>query len=226
MILSLSIIDLRNYVLNQLNYFFPDNQLIKPNEIETVLNDVLDRLDYCFEKVNNKNYREHSQSIFNHLYSDQYLVFLWFLSNTIWKKSENKLLASKVYYLNKVLHSFDCMYDTGLPDIFFISHGIGTMLGKANYSDYFIAMQGCTVGTNDSIHYPVFGKGVALTAHSSVIGNCKVGNLVTISANTSIFKKDIPSKSLVFNSPLDGTTVIKESEFHFVHKVFNLPDLL
>jgi serine O-acetyltransferase len=107
MILSLSIIDLRNYVLNQLNYFFPDNQLIKPNEIETVLNDVLDRLDYCFEKVNNKNYREHSQSIFNHLYSDQYLVFLWFLSNTIWKKSENKLFAYGVPRLQRASFIID-----------------------------------------------------------------------------------------------------------------------
>jgi serine O-acetyltransferase len=217
--LSLNVSNLANYLSKQLNNFFPDNKIVSPNCLLSTTELAIERLDYCFLRVSYHKYRQNNESIFNHLYSDQYLMFLWFLSNTVWNETGNDLLASKIYYLNKTLHSFDCMYDTELPDIFFISHGIGTMLGKAKYSNYFIAMQGCTVGAKNGV-YPVFGEGVAITANSSVIGNCLIGDRVTISANTSVFNKNIPSNSLVYNSSETGSLVIRDADFHFVDKVF------
>jgi serine O-acetyltransferase len=59
-----------------------------------------------------------------------------------------------------------------------------------------------------------------MTANSSVIGNCLIGDRVTISANTSVFNKNIPSNSLVYNSSETGSLVIRDADFHFVDKVF------
>ena len=97
-------------------------------------------------------------------------------------------LANKLYCLNKVLHGLDCMYDTQLPDIFLLFHSSGTMLGKAKYSDFFIALHGCTIGSHKG-RYPILGKGVSITANSSVIGDCYIGNRCTISTRTTIFQK-------------------------------------
>ncbi len=220
--LSISINNLKHYISKQLNNFFPDNDIVKPSDFDRYIEFAIEKIEYCFARVKFARYRENNQTIFNHLYSDHYVVFIWFLSNSIWKNTSNKVLASKLYYLNKALHGFDCLYDTELPDIFLVFHGMGTMLGKAKYSDFFIAMQGCTVGTNDNIHYPVFGKGVALTAHTSVIGKCNIGEIVTISANTSIFKRDIPKKSLVYRNSENGMLIIKESDYHFIHKIYDM----
>lgn len=219
MLLSLSKIEIKEYVSAQLNNFYPDKNKVKSIDFDSVFDLTIDRMDYCFSKMNYERFKNNNQTIFNHLYSDQYLIFLWFLSNTIFSNCNNDNLATKIYYLNKTLHAFDCHYDTQLPDIFYISHGIGTMLGKAKYSNYFVAMQGCTVGASNGV-YPVFGEGVALTANSSVIGNCLIGDRVTISANTSVFNKNISSNSLVYNNSENGSLIIRDADFHFVDKVF------
>jgi serine O-acetyltransferase len=220
MILSLTVSEIKEYVSTQLNNFFPDKNYVKPMDFNGILDLTLDKLDYCFNKMIIDRYKK-EQTIFNHLYSDQYLIFLWFLSNSVWSIKNNDNLANKIYYLNKSLHAFDCLYDTKLPDIFYVAHGIGTMLGKAKYSNYFVVFQGCTVGAWNGI-YPSFGEGVALAANTSVIGNCKIDNRVTISSNTSIFNKNIPSNSIVYNNPESGQLFIRDTDFHFVDKVFKM----
>jgi serine O-acetyltransferase len=219
--LSISESDLAKYVSRQLNNIFPDNTEILPNSFGSSIQLTIERLDYCFKRVNYNKYRIENESIFNHLYSDQYLMFLWFLSNTVWRETCNEILATKIYYLNKTLHSFDCMYDTELPDIFFISHGLGTVLGKAKYQNFFIAMQGCTIGAING-DYPVLGKGVSLTANSSIIGNCKIGNNVTISSSTSVFKTNIEDGTIVYRDSVTGKLCKKQTENHFINKVFDM----
>jgi serine O-acetyltransferase len=220
MLLSLSLNEIKEYFSNQLHNFFPDKNYVKPFDFDGILDLTLDKVDYCFSKMINVKFND-KQTIFNHLYSDQYLIFLWFLSNSVWAIKNNNNLATKIYYLNKSLHAFDCLYNTQLPDIFYVAHGIGTMLGKAKYSNYFVVLQGCTIGAWNGI-YPILGEGVALTANSSVIGNCKIDDRVTISSNTSIFNKNIPSNSIVYNSPESGQLIIRNTEFHFVDKVFKM----
>lgn len=221
MILSLSKNDLKSYVTTQLNHFFPDINKVNPLDLGGSLDIAIDKVDFCFDKVSFDRYNKNGQTILNHLYSDQYLVFLWFLSNTVWKESKNPIIASKLYYLNKCLHSFDCMYDTGLPDVFLIFHGAGTMLGKASYSNYFVALQGCTIGAHDG-KYPAMGQGVALAAHTSIIGDCKIGDRVTLSANTSIYKKDIPSDTLVFRDDKTGILNLKSTHNSYSQSFFNI----
>jgi serine O-acetyltransferase len=218
--LSLSAENLCTYFSTQLNTFFPDNHLVKPSDIREVLDSAIDRLHFCFKHVAFNRYCRDGETFYNHLYSDHNVVLLWLLSNTAYKNSENQQLAAKFYYLNKSMHAFDCMYDTKLPDIFLVFHGAGTMLGKAEYNDYFVCLQGCTVGSHKG-QYPVFGKGVALTANSSVIGGCQVGNRVSISTRTTVFAKDIPSDTTVYMNFESGAMETKSSGICYAQQFFS-----
>jgi serine O-acetyltransferase len=221
MILSVTSSELKEYTSRQLNNIFPDNHCVKASDLDNFADTALDRLNFCFSHISFNRYYENGQSKFNHLYTDQYLVYLWFLANTIWKQNGDDRIISKIYYLNKVLHSFDCMYNTSLPDIFLVLHGAGTMLGKATYSDYFLVLQGCTVGSQRG-DYPVLGKGVALTANSSIIGKCNIGNRCTISSRTLLFQKDLADDSTAFVNLNNGALEVKQSFHCYAQQYFNV----
>src|SRR5260221_1769346 len=129
MAISLPKHSLKSYISSQVNTFFPDDKLVNLNEYDGLVDIAIDRVDYCFRSVAHNRYNKDGKTILNHLYADQYLVFIWFLSNTLWREKKDPSIANKLYYLNRALHSFDCMYDTGLPDVFLVFHGAGTMLG-------------------------------------------------------------------------------------------------
>ena len=217
--LSLQAHELRDYTTNQINTFFPDPNIINLKNCQSAYYLTLERVENCFSHVNSSRYKKDNQTYFSHLYSDHYVMYLWFLSNTIWKEVGDISLATKIYYLNKIMHGFDCMYNTELPDIFLIFHSSGTMLGKAEYSNYFVALQGCTIGSNNG-KYPKIGKAVSLTAHSSIIGDCEIGDRVSISSNTSVFEKNIPSDSVVFKNQEKGSLEIKSSNKCYAQQFF------
>jgi len=218
--LSLSEDDLVAYISKQLNAFYPDNKPVTDG-IKKSVNNAIQRLEYCFKHVAYKRYCNEGNTHYNHLYSDHNILLLWYLANSIWTESGNENLASKLYYLNKSLHGFDCMYDTQMPDIFLVFHGVGTMLGKASYSNFFVALQGCTVGSHKG-NYPVFGNGVALTANSSVIGNCNIGDRVSIGAKALVFEKNIESDHSVFINSNTGATDVKISGTAYAQQFFNV----
>lgn len=221
MIQSLSIDELCDYTSAQLNYFFPDNTPVALHFEKLLVKESLERLDHCFKHVTLKHYFNGKQTVFNHLYSDHYVMFLWYLSNTVYKHKGKCDLANKIYYLNKALHGLDCMFDTRMPDIFLVFHSSGTMLGKAEYSDFFIALQGCTVGSQKG-NYPVFGKAVALTANSSVIGKCTIGDRCTISTRTTIFQKNLANDCTAFVNFEDGRLQVKPSKECYAQHFFNV----
>lgn len=217
---SLLNIEIAGYVNNQINNFYPDNNVIPKTELLKFIDITLERINYCFKHVSLPHYYENNEVIFNHLYSDHYVVFLWFLSNSIYREWGKCVLADKIYYLNKTLHGLDCMYDTKLPDIFLLFHSSGTMLGKAVYSDYFVALHGCTVGSYNGI-YPKLGKGVSLTANSSIIGNCEIGDRVSISTGTILVNKSISSDMVVINGTNDRY-IIKSAINSYSQQFFNV----
>ena len=219
MILSLSPDDISVYLCRQINNFFPDKNEVGISTLLPQIKVALKRLEYCFSKVSNSRYKNDDAPFYNHLYSDHNIVFYWFLANTIWQQTKNDLLSSKLYYLNKAMHGFECMYDTRLPDIFLVFHGVGTMLGKAAYNDYFVVMQGCTVGSHKD-KYPVFGKGVSLTANSSVIGNCNIGDRCSISTGTILFEKDLKNGETAFVNKHTGLIETKVSKLSYSEQFF------
>lgn len=218
--LSLPVEDLAQYYQHQLNAFFPDHNLVEKSSVVSVIDTALDRLQYCFSHVAFNRYNENGQPKYDHLYADHNIVFNWFLANEAYKAGD-LILANKLYYLNKVMHAVDCMYNTAMPDIFLIFHGSGTMLGKAQYDNFFVALQGCTVGSHKG-QYPVFGKGVALTANTSVIGRCNIGNRVTVGTRAMVFAKDIQDDTTVAIDPETGITVQKKSSKCYAQTFFNV----
>jgi serine O-acetyltransferase len=200
--LSISKTDLLKYITKQLNNIFPDLYEIRTNDFGKILDLALDRLEFCYQHVKHPRYNVDGNVILNHLYSDHYVMLIWYISNCVYVNIENANLASKLYYLNKTLHGFDCMYDTKLPNIFLLFHCVGTMLGKADYGEYFVALQGVTVGSHKG-KYPVIGSGVSLTAHSSIIGNCNIGNRVSISAYTNLFQINVENDVVVYKNEVN-----------------------
>mgnify|MGYP003804530169 CR=1 FL=1 len=195
--LSMDQSSLVKYVTKQLNFHFPDGD-IRSECLSSAVEKALKRTEYCFSKVNLKYFFDGESVIFNHLNTDQYAMFLYYLSNTIWREEKDSILASKVYYLNKALHGFDAFYEVDLPDIFLLTHPVGTVLGRGTYQNYFIAYQRVTVGGNPKLKYPTLGKGVAMYGGSALIGNCQVGDNCLISIGTIVMDQQIPQNMVVF----------------------------
>jgi serine O-acetyltransferase len=216
---SLSKYLLQEYTSRQLNHFFPDDDIVDLKAYRSAFDLALDRLE--FKHCTLKHYNDGTDVKFNHLYSDHYVMYLWFLSNSIWKLDQEKPLCNKLYYLNKAINGLDCMFDTTLPDIFLIFHGVGTMLGKAVYNDFFVVLHGCTVGSHKN-KYPVMGKAVSLTANSSIIGDCTIGDRVNIGSGSRLFKKDIASDHSVAVDFETGRMESKTSNLTYAQQFFNV----
>ncbi|MCD4722144.1 MAG: hypothetical protein K8S13_20115 [Desulfobacula sp.] len=194
---SLNTESLAQYVTKQINFNFPD-RVIPVGELIFFMKTALQRTEYCFSKINIKYFFNGKHVFFNHLNTDQYAVFLYYLSNTIWNEISDEKLASKVYYLNKALHSLDIFYEIKLPDIFLLVHSVGTVLGRGDYQDNLVVYQRVTVGADKNDKYPVLGKGVTMYGGSAVIGDCRIGNNCLVSMGTIVMDKDIPDNMVVF----------------------------
>ena len=209
MVLSLKFDELIKYVYKQMSNLFPDsseNNLLKYEEEFSI---TIEKLEGCFKFIKNNNYSKGNVTYFNHLHSDQYTMFLWFLSNTIWNRKHDIHICNKLFYMNKSLNGFSCMYDTELPEIFLLLHTVGTVLGKAEYSNYFIAAQGCTIGAHKGI-YPKIGKNVSLLPNSSIVGKCLIGNNVSVGINATVYNTDIEDDMVIF--------VNNKGETNYKHK--------
>jgi len=184
-------------IIKQIDNNFTINNIEKDLIIKRFQN-VIKRCEYCFSHTKNKYYTNNNTTFFNPFHSGQYSIFLYFFSNEVWKEG-NTILADKIYYLNKSLNACDLFYEIELPGIFMLDHPVGTVLGRAKYSDFFSFAQNCTVGNNRGI-YPKIGKNVRMCANSMILGNCNIGENVTLAANTCIKDQNIPNDSIVFGS--------------------------
>lgn len=205
MLSTLSKLELAAYVRGQLSIFFPDGSLLV--DVEPYLDETLCKLNYCFSHIYARYYKKNGKNYFSHLHSDQYSMFLYLLSNTIYKHSGTKSLCEKLFYLNKVLHGIDIFYSVELPEIFVFCHPLGTVLGHAQYSNFFSIYQNCTVGSNAEGLYPQMGENVTLYKGASVIGNCRIGNNCKISAHSLILNQDVPENNIFIGRP--GNFILK-----------------
>lgn len=201
MIVSISIEAIKQQLLQQLSSFFFLNK-----EDELLINakirgGVISRCEYCFSHTKNKYYSCDGETYFNPYQSAQYTIFLYYFANTISRDTHNRLLADKLYYLNKIMNGCDLYHEVNLPDYFTLDHPVGSVMGRAEYGEGFSFGQNCTVGNNRGI-YPVIGQNVRMCVSSSIIGNCHIGNNVIIGANSGVKDEDVPDNCIVFgNSP-------------------------
>ena len=205
--------ELAAYTSAQLNTFFPDGRPVSARELRQCTDAALQRLDFTLQRSVTDEPR------LDVLHSDRYCMYLYLLSNTIFKHTGEIRLASKLFYLNKTLHAFNCMYDTQLPDIFLLIHVVGTVLGKAQYSNYLVVGQNCTVGAIRG-EYPVLGERLILGAGASIIGKCRVGDDVMLAPGAQVLMQDIPANSLV---SAKSTIELKPYAGNAARTYFHLP---
>lgn len=196
---TLSIVELKSYIDRVLELNFPCHPNLTPIPIEAF--DIsLERLKVCFGAINRKYYIQDGISWFDHLHADHMCVFLWILSNTCWRLFSLETVSICLSHLNKRWHGIDMFYSLELPDIFYVVHPIGTVLGHAKYANYFVCYQGCTVGSDVSSGYPSFEGPAVLYSNSSVLGKCKIGQDVVLASNAHLLNTDVPSNTIVTGS--------------------------
>jgi serine O-acetyltransferase len=192
---SLSVIDLANYVARQLFTFFPDKD--ESVTARSLVGEAVERLEHCVRHVRMKGWWGATGPQFNHLHTDQYAVFLYYLSNTAFQRGEGSL-AAKAYALNKALHGLDAFYEVALPAIFALVHPVGTVLGRATYGDYFCAYQNVSVGSDLENRHPVVGRGVVLYGGAKVIGTATVGDNCMLSTGCTVLGDQVPDNHIAF----------------------------
>lgn len=223
---SLTKNEFKKYVATQLEYFFPDQYKFKGIDVDKAMDLALERVEFCFKHITVAGYNKNHMPYFYHLHSDQYSQFLYYLSNSLWKLSENKILCDKLIYLNRVLHSIWFSYKGELPNIFLLTHPVGSVLGNAVYSDFLVVSQNVTVNTSldeNGDKAPCLGKGLFLSAGAKIIGNKPVGDRVTIGVDACVYKCEIKSDHLVFKDE-KGQIQIKAWEKKAIAQTyFNVP---
>lgn len=187
---------LANYVARQTSGLFPDRE-ISGQEYLHFVERALDRLECALDAFRDKYFAGAGKTPFNHRHTDHYAMFLYLLANTVFREGGSRELAEKAYALNKALHALDVFYEVALPDVFFFQHPVGTVLGRARYSDYLIVYQRCSTGAKDGV-YPTLGRGLVMFGGSAVLGDCMVGDNVWLSAGALIMGENIPDNSAVF----------------------------
>lgn len=137
---------------------------------------------------------------FDAYHSIQWMIFLYYLSHDLYSKSLS--LCDRVYYLNKIMHSVDLFYAIDLPEVWGAEHPLGSVMGRAKYSNGFFFYQGCTVGgTRDkegNLYYPELEENVKMYANSSILGRCHIGRNAQIGAGALVKNQDVPADSIVF----------------------------
>ena len=196
--MSMSSDALSDYLKGLLGLHFPDGRSVDFSPSDFSL--ALERCEYSFSRIRKKYYQDDGGGVvFDHLNADHMAAFLYFLGNSIWKSGGETDLPVKLSYINKILHGLDLFYSVGMPDVFLLVHPLGSVIGNAQYGDYLVVYQNCTVGAVDN-DYPVFGEGVVLYSRSSVVGKCRVGDDVVFSANSAIVNTDVPSRTVVLGT--------------------------
>ena len=191
---SLTAAELADYTRKLLASYLPDG--FQPGaELARGVEAALGRVAHCFQAIQLKYYQEGGRPVFDHLHGDHFATFLYFVANSVWRDGHEGL-AVRLSYLNKIMHGLDLYFAVEMPQIFILVHPVGTVIGRAKYSDYLVVYQNCTVGA-DGVQYPTIGPEVILYAGSSVIGDCHIGRNVVVGANAMVVNSSVPADSVV-----------------------------
>ena len=185
--------------------------------IRQVLDAVLGKTERTFSRCANKYYHKNEETYFDPLHTCQWFVFLYQLAHELYRNDCDRVISDKIYNLSKIISGCDLYYEVEMPQFFFCEHPVGAVLGRAKYGEYFSFSQGCTVGNNHGF-FPVMGDHVTMFADSRILGNCHIGNDVTLAANAFVKDRDIPNHSIVFGQ--DRDLIIKEKNDELPDHVF------
>lgn len=190
--------DLQRHIETQLR-----NIMCADVDIGNCIDAAINRTNVCLNAANNSYYNRMAIGGVDPYHSCAYAILLYFLSNELYKRDGNGERAEKVYYLNKALNGLEAFYADELPAIFSMEHPLGTVFGRAKYSNYLFFYQSCTIGGSwfeSKMYYPVLGEHVTMFSGVKILGNSHIGNHVILGANTYVINCDIPDYSFVFPS--------------------------
>lgn len=192
--------DLSKYIASQINVFFPDGNPLCAGFLNRYMGEIISRVEFCFSKINNRYFFDGKNVLFDHLNGDQYAMFLYFVSNTIFQLTNDVNFSAKIFNLNKLLHGIDAFYEVELPDVFLFVHPLGTVLGRGRYSNYFIVYQRCGVGSNKGF-YPELKEHVTLRPGSSVLGKCLVEDNCTLASGSLLIDRNLEKNTVYIGNP-------------------------
>ena len=225
--LSLNREELLKYIGFQLDNFFPDGYKLEGNDVISAFNLGIERLENCFKYITFPAYCDQKkQTFFSHLHSDQYSQFLYFFSNSLWQISENKPICDKLIFLNKVLNGMFFSYKGKLPDVFFLAHPVGTILGNADYDNFLVVFQNVTINTDNDENgnaAPKLGKGLFMGAGSKIIGNRPIGERVSIGVDAVIYNQEVENDKVVIKKANGEVAIInRKKEQCMAQNYFNI----
>lgn len=206
---------LLDYTSTQIAHIIPDGRDDVRTRIDAHMDDALARLNRCINGV--KFWKENK---FDYLHSSQYCIYLYYLSNTIWKNSGDTTAPTKLFLLNKALNAIDCFYEIEMPEIFFIGHSAGIVLAKATYGNYLVLYQNSTVGKNHGVA-PVIEDGVIMYPNTAIIGRCHVRANTVLSQGTGIINRDTPGNVIAFRGN-DGDLTFKPIKHNALADLFRI----
>jgi serine O-acetyltransferase len=180
------------YVNRQLNQLFPDQgPELDAIALEEAMPDALERMRLLLQGV-----RSFQTDYFDHFHSLQYASFLYLLGNVLWRDGRYRSLAERLYLLNRSLNALDFYCGISLPPLFFISHGLGAVLGNAQFGNRLVIFQNVTVGRIGE-QRPVLGDNVILYPGATVTGDSVIGNHCVIGAGVVLHRKSVPDHTVV-----------------------------
>lgn len=207
-ILNLEANRLADYCCEQMRRLIPFCDESEFPLVAMHLPEALKRLDHCIGES-----AVWRAGQFDILHSSQYCTFLYYLSNTIWRRERAQRVCTMLFLLNKALNAIDMFYEVEMPEVFFIGHSVGIVLAKATYGNHLVLYQNSTVGKNHGIA-PVIEDGVILYPNSAVIGRCLVARRSLIAQGTSVVNRDTEPGKIAFRS--SGYSLVFKTPSHNV----------
>lgn len=157
---------------------------------------------------------------FNYLHSSQYCIFLYYLANTIWRRTQDPMAPTRLFLMNKALNGIDLFYEIEMPEVFYIGHSVGIVLAKATYGNYLVLYQNVNVGRHMT-DIPTIGDRVILYPGASVVGASVIGDDAVLSQGVKAIGKHVPVGNIAFTGE-GGDLVYKPTPPDLLGEYFRL----
>lgn len=155
---------------------------------------------------------------FDILQSSQHSIYLYLLSNTIFRNTGENFAPVRLFLMNKALNGIDLFYEIAMPEVFYIGHTVGIVLAKATYGNYLVLYQNSTVGRHKA-DIPVIGDRVVLYPNTAVIGRSVVEPDSVIAQGVSVVNRRVPAGSIAF-AGADGALAFKRRPDDLMREYF------
>lgn len=186
-----NMMDLTRYLAKQLDHLAPAEDVEADTvRLAEIFPRALERMRPILEAV-----RSFDPTTFDHFNSLQHATLLYLLANEAWRCDPADRLADRLFCLNRAMHSIDLFYAVQMPEVFFISHGLGAVLGNATYGNHLVIFQNVTVGRVGEDR-PIIGKNVTLFPGAVVTGNAVIGDNSVIAAGTVVHGASVPDNTI------------------------------